>query len=90
MVEKRNARILSLVHAPGGLKQIIGLSKLHRSLHSGKQQVNARKLAVRVWQLSNSAAAGDGVIGFRLIDGDGVSVCEMDSADRDHDPQRNS
>jgi hypothetical protein len=39
------------------------------SLHIGKQQVNARKAPVKVWQLSSSAAAGDGLIGFRLIDG---------------------
>jgi hypothetical protein len=48
--------------------------------------VNARKPPVRVWQLSNSAAAGDGVIGFRLIGGDEVFVCQIDGADRD--PQR--
>jgi hypothetical protein len=48
------------------------------SLHTKKQQVNARKM--RVWQLG---------IGFRPIDGDGVSVFQMDGADRDHDPQRN-
>ena len=48
------------------------------SLHTEKQQVNARKL--RVWPLG---------IGFRPIDSDGVSVFQMDGADRDHDPQRN-
>jgi hypothetical protein len=48
------------------------------SLHTGKQHVNAGKL--QAWQLG---------IGFRPIDGDGVSVFQMDGADRDHDPQRN-
>ena len=71
MVEKRNGRVLSLVQAaPFG--------------SPGKQQTNTRKPPVRIWQLSNSVAAGDGVIGFRLIGGDEAFVCQIDGADRDH------
>jgi hypothetical protein len=55
----------------------------------GKQQANTRKPPVRIWQLSNSTGAGNGVTGFRLIDGDGVFVCQMDGAARHHDPERN-
>ena len=40
--------------------------------------MNARKSPVRFWQVSNSAAAGDGV-----IDGDEVFVWQIDGADRD-------
>jgi hypothetical protein len=73
---------------PKGLKQTIDLSKLHGSVHPGKQQMNARKPPVRVWQLSNSTAAGGGAINFRLIDGDEVFDCQIDGADREHDPER--
>jgi hypothetical protein len=58
-----------LVHAPRGLKQTIELSKLQGSLHTGKQQVNARKL--QVWQLS---------IGLRPIGRDDGVVFQMDGA----------
>src|SRR5271169_3889515 len=85
MVESRNRQVLSLVHAPRGLKQTIELSKLQGSLHTGKQQMNARKPEVRVWQLGTCAAAGDGVIGFRLIDENEVFDRQIDDADRDHD-----
>ena len=88
MVERRNGRVVPLIHAPRGLKRTIELSKSHSSLHAGKQQVNARKPPVRIWQLSNSAAAGDGMIGFRLIDRAEVVVCQIDGTDREHDPQR--
>ena len=70
-----------------GLKLTIELSKLHGSLHSGKQHVNARKAPVGVWQLRTSATADGGVIGFRLVDEDKVFDCQIDGADRD--PQRN-
>jgi hypothetical protein len=40
---------------------------------------------VRVLQLNKSAAASDGVVGFRLIDGDEVLVRQIDGADRKHD-----
>ena len=58
------------------------------SLHTGKQHVNARKPPVRVWQVSNSEAAGGGVISFRLIDRE-IFVFQIDGADREDDPQRN-
>jgi hypothetical protein len=85
MVEGRNRQVLSLVHAPRGLKQTIELSKLQGSLHTRKQQVNARKSEVRGWQLGTRAAAGDGVIGFRLIDENEVFDRQIDDADRAHD-----
>jgi hypothetical protein len=51
------------------------------SLHAGKQQVNTRKPPVRIRQLSNCAAAADGVIGFRLIDRAEVAVRQKDGTD---------
>ena len=48
----------------------------------GKQQANTRKPPVRIWQLSNFAAAGEGAIGLQLIDGAEVFVCQIDGADR--------
>jgi hypothetical protein len=48
----------------------------------GKQQTNTRKPPVRIWQLSNFAAAGEGAIGLHLIDGAEVFVCQIDGADR--------
>jgi hypothetical protein len=81
MVERRNERVLSF-HEPPRLKQTIDLSKLHGSVNPGKQQMNARKL-------SNSTAAGGGAINFRLIDEDEVFDCQIDGADREHDPERN-
>jgi hypothetical protein len=53
--------------ASGGVSS--GRAWRRGSLHIGKQHVNARKASVGVWQLSSSAAAGDGLIGSRLIDG---------------------
>jgi hypothetical protein len=50
-----------------------------------EQQVNAREPPVGVWQFSNSEAAGGSV----PIDRDGVFVCQIDGADRDHNPERN-
>jgi hypothetical protein len=52
-----------------------------------KQQVNSRK--PQIWQFSNIGAAGDGVIGIRSNDGDGVFACQIDDADQDCDPERN-
>jgi hypothetical protein len=50
-----------------------------------EQHVNAREPPVGVWQFSNSEAAGGSV----PIDRDGVFVCQIDGADRDHNPERN-
>ena len=48
----------------------------------GKQHTNTRKPPVRIWQLGNFAAAGEGAIGLHLIDGPEVFVCQIDGADR--------
>jgi hypothetical protein len=53
-----------------------------------EQQVNARKPPVGVWQLSTSAAASHGVIGFRLVDGDKVFDCQIVGADPDPQERR--
>ena len=42
--------------------------------------MNARKPPVGVWQLSTSAAADGGVIGFSLVDEDKAFDCQIDGA----------
>jgi hypothetical protein len=51
------------------------------SPHTREQQVNARKPPIRFCQLGHSVAAGDGLIGFRLIEGAEVAVRQIDRTD---------
>ena len=65
--------------------RVTGCDRKGSPLQPIEQQVNAREPPVGVRQFSNSGAAGGDV----PIDRDGVFVCQMDGADRDHNPQRN-
>ena len=63
-----------MIHAPPRIKADHRAFEVALSFHAGKQQLNAREPAVR----SNSAAVGDGMIGFQLIDRAEVAVCQID------------
>jgi hypothetical protein len=63
--------------------------------HTARQRVPPENLHADAFpqgancQISKSEAAGDVVMGFRLVDGPKIIVYQIDGADREHDPERN-